>query len=154
MMECCHIVLVVTFPPVAAALHTTPVLCMRLAMHTEQSGTLGLSEHTRFYSERSEDCPHVLPKTAMGSCNSIFLSREWVTWRWKLFWKMLAVKERKRVIDIRLWFLTQSSSDSGACRGSKQVVQNYCTVSHRSSLACSIVTFSAGFSSTQKIILS
>lgn len=139
MMECRHIVLVVMFPPVAAASRTTPVLCMRLAMHTEQNGALGLSEHTRFYSGRSEDCPHVLPKTAMGSCNSIFLSKDWVTWRWKLFWKMLAVKERERVKEIRLQFLLQSSSDTGACRGSKQVVQNYCTVSHRSSLACSLL---------------
>ena len=101
--------------------------------------SLGLVRTHRFYSGRSEDWPHVLPKTAMGSCNSIFLSRDRDTWKWKLFWKMLAVKERERVKEIRLQFLLQSSSDTGTCRGSKQVVQNYCTVSHRSSLACSLL---------------
>lgn len=148
-MKCRHIVLVVTFPPVAAASRTTPVLCVRLALHAEQSGALGLSEHTRFYSGRSEDCLHMLPQTAMGRCNSIFLSRDWVTWRWELFWKMLPVKERKRVIDIRLWCLLQSSSDTGACRGSKQLVQNHCAESQIQPGLFPAVTFSASFSSTQ-----
>ena len=76
MMECRHIVLVVMFPPVAAASRTTPVLCMRLAMHTEQSGALGLSEHTDFTQGDQKTghmcCPRlpwavVIPSSSAGT---------------------------------------------------------------------------------------
>ena len=64
MMEHQCIVLNSPFPVMQLQHHTTPVLFVRLVMHTEQSGALGLAEQDRFYSGRSEDCPHTLPLLA------------------------------------------------------------------------------------------